>query len=195
MKPITFAILAAAAIAFVATPVAAQLTGGDHGADFVDAVKKSDGDKANQLLSENPKGIINARDDDGNTALLIAVQRGDDAYTAFLLNKGADPNLPGKGGDTPLIVAARMGYQQGVEWLIGMGAKVDAANRMGETPLITAVQQRQTAIARMLLAAGADPDKTDTAQGFSARQYAERDPHARDILNLINGRKSAAAVR
>ena len=60
-----------------------------------------------------------------------------------------------------------------------MGAKVDGANRMGETPLIVAVQQRQTPIVRRLLAAGANPDKTDNAAGYSARDYAQRDNRAR----------------
>jgi ankyrin repeat protein len=75
-----------------------------------------------------------------------------------------------------------------------MGAKVDGANRMGETPLIVAVQQRQTPIVRQLLAAGADPDRTDTAAGYSARDYAQRDPRARDILKLIVDKKPKSAA-
>jgi len=157
--------------------------------DFINAVKKSDGDKALQVLADNPKGIVDTRDGDGNTGLIIAIDRSDEQWTGFLLNRGADPNLPGKGGDTPLIAAARVGFEPAVEWLIALGAKIDAANRMGETPLIIAVQQRNLPIVRLLLNGGANPDKTDAAAGFSARDYAARDPRARDILKLINEKR------
>ena len=64
---------------------------------------------------------------------------------------------------------------------------------MGETALITAVQQRQTPIVRLLLNAGADPDKADHAAGYSARDYAQRDNRARDILQLIQAKRPKAA--
>jgi len=174
---------------FIATsPIAAQTTG-MGGNDFVEAVKKSDGDKANQILSGRPNGIVNSKDGQGNTGLIIAINRSDETWTGFLLNKGADPNLGGKGGDTPLIAAARVGFAQAVQWLIGLGAKVDATNRMGETPLIIAVQQRDLQIVRQLLDAGANPDRSDAAAGYSARDYAVRDTRARDILKLIEDKK------
>ena len=56
------------------------------------------------------------------------------------------------------------------------------------------MQQRQIPVIRLLLAAGADPDKTDTAQGFSARDYAQRDTRSREILQLINAKKPKPAA-
>ncbi len=168
--------------------------GGTAGNDFVEAVKKSDGDKAIQALSDHPQRIVDTKDGDGNTGLIIAINRSDETWAGYLLNKGADPNLGGKGGDTPLIAAARVGFEQAVQWLIGLGAKVDATNRMGETPLIIAVQQRELAIVRQLLAAGANPDRADAAAGYSARDYATRDARARDILKLIEDKKPKAAA-
>ena len=141
-----------------------------------------------QLLNENPPGLVDARDDDGNTPLIITIARQDD-WAGFLINKGADPNLPGKGGETPLIAAARVGYFDAVDWLLKAGAKVDAENRMGETALIIAVQQRQAQIVKRLLAAGANPDKPDSAAGFSARDYAQRDSRSRQMLQLIEAKK------
>jgi ankyrin repeat protein len=164
------------------------------GYDFIDAVKKSDGGKATNLLDTHPNGLINTKDGDGNTALIIALNRSDEQLTGFLIGKGADPNLAGKSGDTPLIVASRVGFEPAVEWLISVGAKVDATNKMGETPLIIAVQQHQIPVVRVLLNQGADPDRTDHAAGYSARDYATRDPRAREILKMIQDKKPKAGT-
>jgi ankyrin repeat protein len=186
--------LAAAALVSFAAPAVAQMGTGYQGLDFLEAVKSRDGSKAMQLLTDNPAGLVNSRGDDGNTALIMALARRDPEWVGFLLNKGADPNLGGKGGDTPLIVAARYGFDDAIQWLLDLGAKVDATNKMGETPLIVAVQQRQIPAVRLLLRAGANPDKTDNAAGYSARNYAERDTRARDLLQLINAMKPKPAT-
>ncbi|GAA3899591.1 hypothetical protein GCM10022276_18040 [Sphingomonas limnosediminicola] len=194
MKAFNFAQLAVGTALGLASPAAAQMTGGGYkGVEFVEAVRKSDGDKAMELLTSSAPGIVDSKADDGNTALIVALMRRDEEWTGFLLNKGADPNLAGKGGDTPLIVASRIGFDQAVEWLLSMGAKADTSNRMGETPLIVAVQARQTPVVKLLLNAGADPDRTDTAAGYSARDYAQRDPRARDIQQLIQAKKPKPA--
>jgi ankyrin repeat protein len=72
---------------------------------------------------------------------------------------------------------------------------VDATNRSGETALIVAVQQRDTRLVRQLLDRGADPDHADSVAGYSARDYASRDPRARDIQKLINDKKPKPAAK
>jgi ankyrin repeat protein len=191
VKRLAFAFVIGSAL--LAAPSAAQhLTTPAY--DFIDAVKKSDGDKALTVLSGHPEGLVNTRGPDGDTGLIIAIKRSDETWTGFLLNKGADPNLAGQGGDTPLIAAARVGFEQAMEWLVALGAHVDEPNRMGETPLIIAVQQREPQIVKLLLQHGADPDKTDHAAGYSARDYATRDTRARDILKLINDARPKAGA-
>jgi ankyrin repeat protein len=170
-----------------AAPSAGQVA--RAGPEFVQAVRDKDGGKVTDLLEGKPTGLVDARGDDGDTGLIIAIRRRDEDFTGFLLNKGANANLAGKDGEPPLVAAARAGFDTGVEWLLQSGARVDGANRSGETALIVAVQQRQPTIVRRLLQAGANPDKTDSAQGYSARDYAERDPRARDILKVINEKK------
>ncbi len=179
--------IAAAVLALLPAPATAQFA--DKGSEFVDAVRKSDGNKVVELLRDKPIGLIDSRGDDGNTALIVALARRDEEWTGFLLNNGADPNLAGKGGDTPLMAAARAGYFDGVGWLLGLGAKVDTTNKSGETALILAVQQREPSVVRALLNAGANPVKTDNSAGYSARDYASRDPRARDILKMIETKK------
>lgn len=180
-------VVAAVGLVLVSTPVAAQLAGND-GQDFVDAVQKRDGDKATNLIDKHPT-IIDTKNGDGDTGLIIAIRGDDTDWTGFLLRKGADPNMQGAHGDTPLITAAKSGFEEAVPWLLGLGAKVDGTNRNGETALIIAVQQRDPKMVKLLLDAGADPDKTDNVAGYSARDYATRDNRARDILQLINNKK------
>jgi ankyrin repeat protein len=188
-----FAIIALA-FGVVAAPALAQTAGGFDGILFVDAVKKSDGAKVMEYLQKDGAGIVNSKDADGNTALIAAITNRNEDFTAFLINKGADVNLPGKGGDTPLIAAARVGYQDAAEWLLTSGAKIDGTNKMGETALIVAVQQRQLPMVQMLLSAGANPDKTDNAAGLSARDYAARDSRSRNILQAIEAKKPKPAA-
>ena len=187
-------VLAAAAFAALSAPAAAQLTG-DPAQQFIDAVQKRDGDTATQLIETHPT-LVDTRNGKGDTGLLVAIRAADPNWTGFLLNKGADPNLPGANGDTPLIAAAKAGFDDAVPWLLGLGAKVDAENRQGETALIIAVEHRQIPIVRTLVNAGADPDRTDHVAGYSARDYANRDNRARDIQKLINDKvpKSSPAV-
>ncbi len=177
--------------AALAAPAVAQVSYVSDTEGFVKAVIDRDGDTALQLLEARGESLLNSRNAKGQTALVVAVARRDPVWTPFLLSQGADPNYAAKDGETPLIAAARIGYLDGVEWLLQKGAKVDGTNRMGETPLIVAVQHRQTQVVKILLAKGADPDKADSAAGYSARDYAKRDTRAREILALIEAGKTA----
>ena len=182
-----YLLAAAIAASVLSAPATAQAFG--DGEQFVTAVRDRDGGKALQLFASRGVPVLNSRDEKGDTGLVIAMGRRDDQWALFLLDQGADPNLAAKNGDTPLIAAARGGYSGGVAELVARKAKIDATNRKGETALILAVQQRQLPIVRLLLESGADPDKTDNAAGYSARDYAKRDVRARDILKLIETRK------
>ena len=190
MRYLTIAIGALAMLA-VEAPAVAQFS--YDSLDFISAVQKRNGDKAAQLLTDHPT-IVDARDGKGDTALIIAINRGDSDWTGFLLNKGADPNLQGASGETPLMAAARIGFQDAAEWLLNVGAKIDGTNRLGETPLIIAVQLRQVQMVRFLLEHGANPDKVDAAQGYSARDYAARDNRGRQILQMIEAKKPKAGA-
>jgi hypothetical protein len=185
------------ALGLLATPALGQSMYATDADAFVKAVRERDGDKAISLLRDRGT-VLNARDTKGETGLIAAISLREPNWTGYLLKEGADPNLPARNGDTPLITAARVGFDDAVQWLIDVGAKVDAANKMGETALIVAVQQRRIPIIKELLAKNADPDRTDAAQGYSARDYAKRDSRGGDMLRLIEAKKpkpAAAAAR
>ena len=191
MKAMKLAALIAAGWAAMAV---AAPTLGESGEAFVRAVREKNGAKVEELLQQNGPTLVNAKDLNGDTALMVAVARRDDTWTGFLLSNDADPNLANRRGDTPLIAAARIGYLQGAEWLLLKKARVDEANRMGETPLIVAVQARQAPLVKYLLSKGANPDKADNAAGYSARDYAKRDNRNPELLRLIEGANKPAAA-
>ena len=177
----------AAMASLMAPPAFAQSQFMTNGEAFVDAVRKDEGSKAIQLLREHPT-LINARDPKGDTALIIALRRGDREWTGYLLNEGADVDLPGRDGEAPIIAAARIGFDEAIGWMTKLGAKIDSSNKLGETALIIAVQARNTRAVKALLDAGANPDKSDYA-GYSARDYAARDTRSRQMSELIQAKK------
>lgn len=165
------AIASAIALA-LASPLAAQFQ--SEGYQFLEAVKEADGDKATELLSKPGNRLINTSRDQtsGDTALHIVVSRKDGLWVRFLLQRGADPNIPNKKGATPLQMATALSFTEGVAALIQSGASLDIGDQTGETPLITAVHARNLALVRLLLEKGADPNRTDNS-GRSARDYME----------------------
>ena len=160
--------------------------------NFLKGVRDRDGEAVSKILAKPGSGavIINTRDQStGDGALHILTKRRDTVWLSFMLAKDADPNMRDGNGNTPLMLASQIGYAEGIALLLERRANVDLPNNSGETPLMRAVQNRDVATVRTLLAAGADPSKSDRSAGLSARQYAERDPRAGSILAAINEAK------
>ena len=163
--------MAAAALA-TGVPGAAQSY--SDGYRFLQAVDKKERGEVDELLARNHT-LINARDlTSGRTGLHIAVERRDVVWLNYLVGLGANPNLADARGVTPLMRASQIGFAEGVVALIRVRALVDTPNSTGETPLILAVHRRDTEMMRVLLGAGADPDRTDNS-GRSAHDYARLD--------------------
>lgn len=168
----------------LAVPATAQQF--SEGYKFLEAVKKSEANKVNEILGAPGQTIINTRDRvSGEGALHIVTRRSDPVYLRFLLQKGANPDIADTRGETPMLIAVANGFDEGIDILVRYKANPDAANLSGETPLIRAVQMRRFDMVRTLLAAGADPDKTDIAAGMSARDYAKRDTRSAAIARLL----------
>lgn len=187
MRKLSLALALAATVAPVAAP--AQFS---DSYNFLKAVRERDGQKVTDFINKPGSGavIINTRDGaTGEGALHIVTKRRDVTWLSFLLAKGANPNQRDGGGNTALMLAAQLGFAEGLALLIDRKAQVDLANNSGETPLIRAVQNRDIATVRTLLAAGANPNKADTASGLTARQYAERDMRSGAIIKAIDEAK------
>lgn len=180
--PVLLALLAVLALSIPA-PGQAQFS---ESYNFLKAVKDRDGEEATKFLNRPGSVIVNTRDlSSGETALHIVVARRDATWVAFLLQKGANPNIRDKSGTTPLLLATQLRFADGARLLLSKKADVNQSNNQGETALIRAVQLRDSEMVRLLLQKGADPDRTDTLAGLSARDYATRDRRAAAILGEI----------
>lgn len=167
-----------------ATPAYAQRFSDSF--QFLDAVRKSDGSKVMQIMTDTNGSIVNTKDrSTGEAALHIVAKNGDPVYLRYLIQKGANPNIQDAQGNSPMMIAVNNGWDEGVEILITYHANVNLGNSSGETPLIRAVQLRKKDLVVTLLAAGADPDKPDVIAGMSARDYAKRDTRSPAITKLL----------
>jgi uncharacterized protein len=116
----------------------------------------------------------------GETALMIASIRGDEAAARRLLEIGAQLNRPGW---TPLHYAASGGHVALVELYLAKGAKVDARSRGDATPLMLAASENHTEVVAVLLKAGADR-QARSDRGMRAADFAKERGHDRLAARL-----------
>ena len=189
-RKLKLGLAAALSLGMAAVPAAAQKF--SDGFTFLKSVKERDGAEVERLLANPGSTVINTKETSTGESALHIVARGRDLnWLTYLLGKGARPDVQDRNGTTPLGVAAQLGWVEGAEMLLRGRAAVDMPNNRGETPLILAVQARDAAMVRLLLGKGANPKRTDSAAGYSALDYARRDPRAAMLLKMLETAKPA----
>jgi ankyrin repeat protein len=102
--------------------------------DFIQSVRRTDTRRIRQMIGSEVN--VNACDEEGNTALMYACQKGKFETVQLLLKSGADPN-PSSAGMTPLMAAIGSGDKSIIKMLIEAGADVNASIQ-GQTILMQA---------------------------------------------------------
>jgi len=130
---------------------------------------------------------VNATDRWGETALHMAVGRGDPSLVVLFLDHGADVKRRTRQGQTPLLMAMKRTSTADridiMARLLERGADANDASEMGQPVLILACAQQDLAAVKLLVAHGADVNAT--SRGESALSAALDRP---DIVEFLLSR-------
>jgi hypothetical protein len=153
---------------------------------LMQAAGKGDADEVRRFLQRGED--VNAVDETGWTALMIAAVTVQPQAISALLDGGARVDQRDRHGDTALIgcAAVRFGNlhlaAQIIRSLLSHGASVEAANDLGESALMWAARAGNVESIGVLLEAGANPSRrspsgqTALSAGTNARESLTFDP-------------------
>ena len=99
------------------------LAAGARAGEWQEAAEANDVAKLKVLLAANAK-LLNAQDSDGKTALHLAAAMNHFAAARFLVEQGADVNVPSKYGLTAAKLATGFGYKEMADYLRQHGGGV-----------------------------------------------------------------------
>ena len=135
---------------------------GNLDSDLLIAAYEGNAEKVRLLLDKGAN--VNARRDDGNTALMLAALSGKDLSTVkLLIDRGANVNAKNKKNDTALIYAAADRDADILQALLDKGADINHQNNAGYSALIMAAAvEYRLAPLKALLERGADLEAKNT---------------------------------
>jgi ankyrin repeat protein len=136
--------------------------------------------------------IINQKNPDGKTPLILAVERNDTALVSKLLSLNAEVTITNNAQETPLLIAIKHNFDDLVQPLIDADTKehhsVDtllASDTTGKTPMIYAVEQQKEKLVKVMLdnkVSGTAPDAGGTTPLMIAAEIGNI-PIAKLFLN------------
>ncbi len=153
------------------------------------------------LLRHNNE-LLEAKNDNNETALCIAASRGHCEIVSMLLDAGANPNVIfGSNKETPLHIAAYRGYVDVIRCFRGRAVVADAYDNDKETPFILACLRGNLEAAQELIAMGAKVDQLLEETSETALHMVAYNGHANiiclfigriDIIDVKNNRGNSA---
>lgn len=155
-----------------------------YGDALFKAAKEGDLAQIKNLIENNEQ--IEARDDAGNTALIIATSADKPEIVSYLLEKGANTEAKDTDGQTALLIAASHNQSDIVGRLLDAGANVEAKSGWLTkwTSLNIAAEKGYDEIVQKLLEKNANKEnKTD---GKNALSWAVLRNHARIAKILLD---------
>ncbi len=151
-----------------------------------DAAFEGQTEGVKQLLKENI--TVDARDEDGRTALMLASYNGHSDIAALLLNVGSEVDLADGMGRTALMYASTGAFSETVRLLLDHHADPNLTDSGDHfTALMYAAAEGQTGVVRILLEHHADPSMKDV-DGDQALNFALKNEHS-EVAELLKNWK------
>jgi len=179
-------------------PVAANAKIEDPDSALIEAAADGNLGRVKRLLGRELN--INARDNNGCTALLRATGANHPTIVSTLLTAGANPAVPSDNGMTPLGVAVLGNHRESVRLLLDAQVEVDQRQQLELTPLMLAAAQWNARMVGLLMRAGADVNAADETGGTAlmaavqnAQLQSETEAAATTLRNLLDGGSSVVA--
>jgi ankyrin repeat protein len=175
---------------FVAPITISSPADAQTGAELITAVMYQDLDKVKSLAEAGVD--LNYQDKNyGSTALIVACQYNMVEIGKYLIEKGADVNIPANSGHTPLMAACTRSEEL-ADLLLEKGADASVALPDGTTAFTTAVVgvlngSISTKITDELLAGGANVDESASsgdAAGYTCLMMAARNA-SQDLVEYL----------
>jgi ankyrin repeat protein len=107
------------------------------------------------LLLKGKKGILNIKNNDGDTPLHLAVKLQDYSLSMHFVQNGCNIDEKNVDGDTPLHLAVRGNSLTLLKFFIENKCKINEKNNLGETPLDIAKSMKNTLLIQSLIENGA----------------------------------------
>ncbi|KUL86888.1 hypothetical protein ZTR_05366 [Talaromyces verruculosus] len=155
---------------------------------MIHAVQEKNLDGVKALINEN-KTLANARDLDGKSTIMFAIECDDEEILGEILQVSSDKDINQTFDDnrkTPLHYAATHGHLSIVERLLELGVDIDPIDEQGETPLHKACFNGHTETARQLLFRGANPN----VQSKSGRRPLHLGADSESVVRVLTDHKA-----
>jgi ankyrin repeat protein len=195
---------------------------GDHNNPLITAVFKNDMPMVAELIASQAR--FDVTDKEGNTPLMIAIQKNypemiqrliqrgaltnnkqdasmvsaarqnNLALVPKLIQSGANKNATDKQGNTALMVAAQLGFASMVDALLQMQVDQNIRNREGKTALMIAVQKNNPEVIQKLSQRGALHNNLTNAASKNDLQSVQTLIQSGADLNVTNMFGSTALI-
>jgi ankyrin repeat protein len=142
----------------------------EHGQPALTLALRGEAFPVAEALLASPQLDVNATNAAGETPLMMAALKGQTAWIARLLERGARLQQPGW---SPVLYAASGPEPKALALLLDKGAPVNARSPNGSTPLMMAARYGSEQSVDLLLARGADPSALNDRQ-LSAADFARQ---------------------